>query len=54
MFDDGQVKINLICPDGVPDLIWAEGMKRNVVRRPMQIVTEQRPSFLDRWRQIHG
>ena len=54
VFGDGQVKINLIGPDGAPVLIWADGMKRSDVRRALQIVTEQQANFLDRWRQIHG
>jgi hypothetical protein len=54
VFGDGQAKINLIGPDGGPELIWADGMKRNDVRRAMQIVTEHQTSFLERWIKIHG
>lgn len=51
---NGHAKINLIGADGDPELIWAEGMKRNDVRRAMEIVTEHREAFLARWREIHG
>jgi hypothetical protein len=54
VFGDGQVKINLIGPDGVPELIWADGMKRSDVRRAVQIVNERQQQFLGRWRAIHG
>jgi hypothetical protein len=54
VFGDGQVKINLVGPGGGPELVWAEGAKRNEVRRAMQIVTEQQAAFLARWREIHG
>ena len=54
VFGDGQAKINLIGATGVPELIWAEDMKRNDVRRAMQIVIEQQEQFLARWREIHG
>ena len=54
VFGDGHAKINLIGPDGGPELIWAEGMKRNEVRRAMDVVIEQQAGFLARWRAIHG
>lgn len=54
VFGDGHAKINLTGAGGGPELVWAEDMKRNEVRRAMQIVTEQRAVFLARWREIHG
>jgi histidinol phosphatase-like PHP family hydrolase len=54
VFGDGHAKINLAGPDGAPDLIWADGMKRNEARRAMQVVIERQAEFLARWRQIHG
>ena len=54
VFGDGQAKINLVGPDGSPELIWADGMKRNDVRRAMRIVTQHQMSFLERWAKIHG
>jgi hypothetical protein len=40
VFGDGQAKINLVGPGGAPELVWAEGMKRNEVRRAFTIVAE--------------
>ena len=54
VFGDGQAKINLLGPDGEPELIWADSMKRSDVRRAMRIVTERKVSFLRRWTEIHG
>lgn len=54
VFGDGHAKINLIGPDGGPELVWAEDMKRSEVRRAMDVVTEHWPAFLARWREIHG
>ncbi|MFQ8431887.1 DUF4160 domain-containing protein [Amaricoccus sp. W119] len=54
VFGDGHAKINLTGPDGGPELVWAEDMKRNEVRRAMAVVTENREMFLARWREIHG
>jgi len=54
VFGDGHAKINLLGPDGGPELIWAEGMKRKEVRRAMEVVIEQQADFLARWREIHG
>jgi hypothetical protein len=50
VFGDGQAKIDLIGPE----LVWAEDMKRNEVRRAMDVVIEQQVAFLARWREIHG
>ena len=54
VFGDGHAKINLLGANGQPELVWAEGMKRNEVRRAMEIVTEQQAVFLAWWRKIHG
>ncbi|MFH1804935.1 MAG: DUF4160 domain-containing protein [Pseudomonadota bacterium] len=54
VFGDGHAKINLTGPDGRPELIWADGMKHNEVRRAMQVVIEEQMAFLARWRDIHG
>ena len=54
VFGDGQVKINLTGPGGVPELVWADNMKRSDIRRAMRIVTEHRVLFLKRWNEIHG
>lgn len=54
VFGDGQAKINLISADGEPELVWADGMKRNDVRRAMRIVIEQKALFLSRWMDLHG
>ena len=53
VFADGQAKINLIGPDGVPELVWVEGMKRNDVRRAMKLVRDQQDAFIARWKEIH-
>jgi len=54
VFGDGQVKINLIGPDGEPELIGADAMKRSDIRRALQIVIEHKALFLRRWTEIHG
>ena len=51
---NGQVKINLLGADGVPELVWADGMTRSEVRRALRIVTEQQALLLARWEDIHG
>ena len=54
VFGDGHAKVNLVGPDGEPELVWAEDMKRNEVRRAMAVVTEHQAAFLARWRDMHG
>jgi hypothetical protein len=54
VFGDGQAKINLLGPDGLPDLVWAEGMSRSEVRRAMAVVIAEQQRLLERWRELHG
>ncbi|SHM70466.1 protein of unknown function [Roseovarius litoreus] len=54
VFGDGELKINLVGPEGIPALVWAQGMKVNDVRRAVQIVENQQDAFLAKWREIHG
>ncbi|MCA9910606.1 MAG: DUF4160 domain-containing protein [Geminicoccaceae bacterium] len=54
VFAEGQAKINLIGSDGVPELVWVEGMKRNDVRRAMRLVRDQQDAFIASWKEIHG
>lgn len=54
VFGDGQAKINLLGPDGLPELVWADRMKRGDLRHAMQLVVEHRDVFLRQWQIIHG
>lgn len=54
VFGDGQAKIDLLGSDGLPALVWAEGMTRSEVRRAMAVVTAEQQRLLERWREIHG
>lgn len=54
VFGDGEAKINLVGPDGVPELVWAVDMTRADVRRAMMIIMEQRDRLLAHWSAIHG
>jgi Domain of unknown function (DUF4160) len=54
VFGDGQVKINLVGPGHLPELVWADNMKRSDIRRAMRIASEHRALFLKRWSEIHG
>lgn len=51
---DGEAKIDLVGGDGVPGLVWAEGMSRGDVRRALMLVAEQRAYLLACWERIHG
>ena len=54
VFGDGHIKVNLVGPDGAPDIVTIEGMKRGDVRHAMQIVAKQQAYLLSRWSEIHG
>ncbi len=54
VFGDGHAKIDLLGATGEPRLVWAEGMKRNELRRALAVVFENQARFLERWEDIHG
>ena len=54
VFGDGHAKINLTGADGMPELVFLEGMKRNEARRAMQLVVDRQDELFARWRDIHG
>ncbi len=50
----GQAKINLIGPEGMPELVYSIGIKRSDMRRLMAEAIEHRDHFLNEWERIHG
>lgn len=54
VFGDGHAKINLAGADGKPALVWAEGMKRNDVRKALRLIAGHHAELLAAWRRIHG
>ena len=54
VFGDGEAKINLVGPQGAPNLVWADNMTRGEVRRSMRVVAGQLAFLLQRWEDIHG
>ncbi len=54
VFGNGHAKINLLGADGLPQLVWAEGMSRSELRQAMVIVEDELQKLLARWRELHG
>lgn len=50
----GQAKINLLGPDGDPEIVSSVGIKRSDLRRLVAEVRERRNHFLEEWERIHG
>ncbi len=50
----GQAKVNLLGPNGRPELVYSIGIERPDLRRLMAEVTAQRDGFLQEWERIHG
>ncbi len=50
----GQAKINLMGPDGAPELVSSVGIKRSDMRRLFAEVVKRREEFLKAWERIHG
>ena len=50
----GQAKINLLGPDGDPELAWSVGIKRSDMRRLFAEIDQRREALLKEWERIHG
>lgn len=50
----GQAKINLLGPDGDPEIVSSIGIKRSDLQRLVAEVIEHRDRFLREWEHIHG
>lgn len=50
----GQAKINLLGPDGHPQVVSSVGIKRSDLRRLLEDVNRHRDRFLEEWERIHG
>jgi hypothetical protein len=51
---DGHAKINLVGPDGAPELVFSVGIKKSDMRRLLAEAAEHREELLERWERIHG
>lgn len=50
----GQAKINLLGPDGDPELVWSVGIKRSDLRRLIDEIALHRNRLIEEWERIHG
>jgi hypothetical protein len=50
----GSAKINLLGPNGAPELVRSFGLKAGELRKAMRIVSERQAEFLTKWNEIHG
>jgi histidinol phosphatase-like PHP family hydrolase len=54
VYGDGELKINIVGPDGLPEEVYNIGFKANDRRRAMVVVRERQAQFLAKWDEIHG
>jgi Domain of unknown function (DUF4160) len=50
----GQAKINLLGPQGEPELVYSIGIKRHDAKKLLAEVREQQARLLKEWELIHG
>ena len=50
----GRAKINLLGPDGRPEVVDVVGIKKSDMRRLLTEVTEHRDRLMQKWERIHG
>ncbi len=51
---DGQAKINLIGPSGVPEMVYSIGIKRSDEKRLLSEAREHQAHLIAEWELIHG
>lgn len=51
---DGEVKVQLQGPDGLPDVVHIRRLDDRLAWRALAIVYEHQDEFLEHWRRIHG
>lgn len=54
VYGDGEAKILIVGADGLPELVYAIGLKAGERRRAMDVVLERQAAFLVKWHEIHG
>ncbi len=54
VYGDGQMKVNITGPDGLPEQVYNIGFKTNDRRRVMDVVRTRQAEFLAKWNEIHG
>lgn len=54
IFGDGELKVNIVGADGLPEIVLGRGMKAGDRRRAMDVVKARQAEFLARWREIQG
>ena len=52
--DGGEAKVNLLGPDGRPEMVRVEGMTRALERRILRETWEHQAMLLRRWSDLHG
>ena len=50
----GRAKINLLGPDGCPEVVDVVGIKKSDMRRLLTEVTEHQDRLMREWERIHG
>ena len=51
---DGAAKVNLLGPDGAPELVNSFGFKAGDLRKAMRIATREQSMLIGKWNEIHG
>lgn len=51
---DGEVIVDLVGADGLPEIRQAAGVTRADERKSLRIVIEQQENLLAKWQEMHG
>jgi hypothetical protein len=54
VYGDGEIKVNIADAAGLPELVYAIGMKRADLRKAMDEVKDNQGWFLAEWNRPHG
>lgn len=54
VFGDGELKVDIIGPDGLPTLIYAIGMKASDRRKALDVLKGKQAWFMAEWKRLNG
>jgi Domain of unknown function (DUF4160) len=54
IFGDGELKVTIVGANGLPEIIYAVGMKANDRRRALDELKDRQQWFLSEWERLQG
>lgn len=54
IFGDGELKVTIVGPDSLPEIVYAVAMKAGDRRKAMDVMQDRQDWFLSEWNRLQG